>query len=656
MRITVKNFRGVETASLEAEPIALIAGQNYAGKSSICLAVAAALSGQSMPYLKPSKDGAPTSLFTKSQAGTLVRAGMDKGSVTVENETGKVVVTWPELERKTEGAAPYASVFAAGLMHVVDMEDKARSTFLTGLLGAATDMSDLAQALPEVSGDSLNNIWKAIEVNGWDKAHGKAKEHGATLKGQWEATTNERYGSAKAAGWLPQGWDESLKDASQQQLEARVAEAKQELETAVAGAAVNDHEIARRRGIIESAKPEERDGAVQSIEQLQDDLAQARQGLEQAVANQAVDDTEIQRLQGIADSANDLPDYSNELAKAKDAHQQAVDERTTLPPAEKPASTQPCPHCAKPLIVVGSHVQAPPEQLSKAEYEKRVKAIEKADTKVQAAKLKVSDVERRIAANDQQKGLAKAAKDKLAEIAAKPKVTQQEIDAARTRVAALEAAIALQRRIREVAKAREELEILTSKPVTPATVLESAREAVRIAEERLRMFTAKSQADRLHASIERNQKVIDALAPDGLRKIKLLRVLDAFNQNLRELCDPAGFKAVSVDEEMTIRYGGRHYVLLSESEKYRVRAVFQIAIALRDGSNMVILDGADILDTHGRNGLMALLQATGLRALIAMTISDRKAVPDLRSAEIGESYWIEQGVCASLRATQSVAA
>lgn len=656
MRITVKNYRGIESAVIELTPMALIAGKNYAGKSSICLPVAAAISGQVIPHIRIGKDGKPTAMFNRSQAGVLVRGGMDKGSVSIESNSGKVSLSWPDLESKSEGVPPHSSVYAAGLVSIVDFEDRARSAFLTEMLGSNPGKADLADALPEMTPEHLQRIWDAIVANGWDHAHKDVKEHGARLKGQWEGVTNERYGAAKAVGWLPQSWDESLQGASQQQLESDVADAKKALETAVAGAAVDEHEIARLRGVIDAALPEDKLAAVADIAGLQGDLAQARQGLEEAVANQAVDESEIQRLQGIASSIEKLPDWTADLEAAQAAHQQAVDELNAMPPADKPASTQACPHCEKPLIVVGNTIQAPPKQLSKKEYEKRSRDIESANAMVQAAKLHVQDIEAKIADQRQQIQNAEQAKKKLAEITAKPQITKEAIEAARTRVASLEASIAQQERIRKVRKAQADLEELTSKPTTPATVIEAARERVRIAEERLSMFKAKSQADRIHASIERNQKVIDVLAPDGLRKNKLLRVLEAFNNSLRELCDPAGFKAVSVDEDMDVRYGGRHYALLSASEQYRVRAILQLAIAQRDGSQLVIFDGADILDGRGRNGLLSLLHSLTFHAIVAMTINDRKDVPNLNTAEMGRSYFVVDGVCADIGAAQSAAA
>ena len=92
---------------------------------------------------------------------------------------------------------------------------------------------------------------------------------------------------------------------------------------------------------------------------------------------------------------------------------------------------------------------------------------------------------------------------------------------------------------------------------------------------------------------------------------------------------------------------GLPYPLLSKSEQYRVRAVFQVAMAIIDGSDLVVLDEADILDGPTRSGLFKMLDAAtqeGLAALVCMTLSRRDQAPDLAAIGLGRSYWLEAGV------------
>lgn len=554
MNIVIKNFRGIESCNIECAPLCLVAGRNFAGKSSICLAVAAALTGHGIPYLKAGKDGKPVGIFTKAQAGVMVKAGMDKGGISVASDTGKATLVWPDLEFKTEGDAPRASVYATGLINVLDLDEKTRNAFLADLLGTKPSKDDLIEALPGLSADQIDKIWKAIEIDGWDVAHKAVKEHGAKLKGQWELTTNDRYGPTKAAGWIPQGWTEKLASESVEALEARVVTAKQELE--------------------------------------------------KLIAQSAVDTAEIERLRQTANTVLDTTDYATHLALARAAHQKATEDRNNLPPLEGELQTTPCPHCGEPLLLVAGKITKPEKKkLTKAENAKRKKDFEAAVEKVREALTQVEDLEGKLRKQETTKESVRNALERLTLLEKKQKEAPAE------------------------------------------TVVNEAREAVRLAEEALRLFTAKTTADRMHQSIERNQTIIDTLAPDGLRKVKLVKSIEAFNTSLKELCDPAGFKAVSVDEAMDIRYGGRHYALLSASEQYRVRAVLQVAIAQRDGSQMVIFDGADILDASGRDGLFVLLQVEPRipSAIVAMTIARQALVPDLQSAGLGHAYWVSEG-------------
>jgi hypothetical protein len=180
--------------------------------------------------------------------------------------------------------------------------------------------------------------------------------------------------------------------------------------------------------------------------------------------------------------------------------------------------------------------------------------------------------------------------------------------------------------------------------------VEAAKAEVAAAEQRLTGFRQKRKADELHDKIMTNNAVIDILAPDGLRAKKLGHVLELFNTaQLGRLSLAAGWNQVTVDAEMTFAYGGRPYALLSTSEQYRVRAVLQVAMAHLDGSAMVVLDAADVLDGPTRNGLLDLLEEAGLPALVLLTLSRPSQCPDLAEAGLGQSYWLSAGTARPLR-------
>jgi hypothetical protein len=150
----------------------------------------------------------------------------------------------------------------------------------------------------------------------------------------------------------------------------------------------------------------------------------------------------------------------------------------------------------------------------------------------------------------------------------------------------------------------------------------------------------------LQLRVARNQKVVDILSPEGLRRQKLAKALSAFNKDrMAPLCTSAGFEMVSVDEDLEVLYGSRPYFLLSASEQYRVRAVLQLAIAALDGSPVVILDGADMLDQEGREGLFGMLAEQQDRGfLVGMTMDEATQAPNLKEAGMGTTYWVDGGI------------
>jgi hypothetical protein len=213
----------------------------------------------------------------------------------------------------------------------------------------------------------------------------------------------------------------------------------------------------------------------------------------------------------------------------------------------------------------------------------------------------------------------------------------------------------LQAQVKLAEQAKADHEKLSRKVETIGAVgsAEDAKAAVARAQERLDAGRRKRRADALHGEILVQTAVVKALAPDGVRKRKLSRAIEAFNSTiLAPLCEAAEWKTVTLTEDLATRYGGRPYALLSDSEAYRVRVTLQIAMARLDDSAMVIIDGADILDPLGRNGLFGLLSDpdNGCPALVGMTVAKPEKTPDLAAADLGATYWVERGQCRAIGA------
>ena len=548
IEIELRDFRGCERASLRVDPIALVAGRNATGKSSIAQAIGAALTGNPLVV-----DG-----VAKGSAGMLVKIGVGGAAVALSGPGGKTRVDWPSCNVTSDGKPPAANAYAVGALSLAALSARDRAAVVGVVLKADPTEEDLRLALADLGlEDHVAALAKLIGEQGWDQAHAQRKEAGAGLKGEWRRVTGVNYGSRIAAAWVPKGWGAKEEKLSEKEFVGDVARTKAAHERAVAAAAVSD---AEREQLMSEAN-----------------LLAARQ-----VA--------------VADAQTVLRATATRLDQATDA-------RHGLPPAESEGGL-PCPHCGAFVII---HRVSLVEQtlvkvvpISAAELKKRRTKIAEADGDIARLKGEVQ-------ANQRTATLAQLDLDKSV--------------AARTQIAGL----------------------------TPgdksAGSVEATRAAVETAAARLVAYQQKTQANELREQILINDLVLGVLAADGLRAKKLGRVLDGFNggQSL-PLTQAAGWKAVAIEPDMALTYGGRPYALLSTSEQYRVRAVMQAAMARIRGDDMVVLDAANVLDGVTRSGLFQLLIAAGLSAVVCMTLTRRGQVPDLAAVNLGASYWLDNGV------------
>jgi hypothetical protein len=333
--------------------------------------------------------------------------------------------------------------------------------------------------------------------------------------------------------------------------------------------------------------------------------------LEDTIARGAVDGAHRNRLEEDAAKFDEADEAVNAARGAMEKCQGEIvtarQARAALPnPDAKPV---PCPHCGADIIVVPDLVgitleKAGGKEVPKKEIKKVRDAIATADGAVRKAEADMVTVRRALAEAERAFQAASQAQDALDNAAD----GKSEDDAVAT-----------------------------------------ARGSLRLAEARLAAFEAKTTADAVHVTIDSNQKLVAVLAPDGLRRRILMRELEAFNtEHLAPLAEAAGWKPIVLTADFHVAYGGRRYVLLCNSEQWRCRAVLQAALARIEGAALVILDGADILDQAGRNGLMKVLRAAGVDALVAMTINRPEFVPDLEKAGFGASYWVEDGIARPL--------
>lgn len=261
MQIEIHNFRGIEKAELDVAPVALILGNNRAGKTSIARAVAAALTRTAVPYD-----------LTKKDCGVMVREGAAKGSVTISHENGSATVEWKkrgDAEVYSVGDAPTASPVAAGLVDPLLLPPKELGALLIKSIKAEVTEKDLRGALEEVGqGSALTPVWSVISKEGWDLALKQAKETGSRLKGAWEAVTGEKFGALKVKDWMPEEFNGAVPSDDLDKLRAKVDAAQSGVDSAMRNVGASD---SKRQALASQAEAiEELEAQVPELEALKD--------------------------------------------------------------------------------------------------------------------------------------------------------------------------------------------------------------------------------------------------------------------------------------------------------------------------------------------------------------------------------------------------
>lgn len=357
LTISVTDFRGCARAEILCDPLALVAGRNAAGKSSLAQGVASALSGK-LP------------VAGRGAGAAVVRFGAGSAAIEVRGDAGFVRMTWPAGQPIREGAAPEASEWACGAASIVNLSARDRARVLADYLRAEPTRDELADALARAGIEGapvVTAVWSLIEQHGWDGAESLRRERGAQMKGQWRQITNQTYGSRVAANWRP-----DLAELNDADLTGELARAKLDRDRAVAAAAVSADE--RKRAEADAGELDQRTTA-------------RRTALER-------------------------------VAEAERTFQRARDHRQTLPPSEQPR-TLPCPYCCEPIILHHDLAEtrlerATGKRIDDDELRSRRMAIAKADGELSHADGELGHARREAEAARLAVEQSEAARDKLA--------------------------------------------------------------------------------------------------------------------------------------------------------------------------------------------------------------------------------------------------
>ncbi len=338
---------------------------------------------------------------------------------------------------------------------------------------------------------------------------------------------------------------------------------------------------------------------------LEKRVQDAREWLEAAISFEAVSEAEIERLESESKGADELIAERQNLENLRAGFEKqkiAVEEK--IAGRDSGETVEPCPHCNKEIVITAKR---------KLKKWHSIGSISETD-------------------------IQKFRQDAIG--------YQREMDK-------IDRAIAENsEKSRRAADAMKKLEQIKKKGAgdKPQKTVEDCRKELQSAEEKLKAVEDTYKAETLKNGIAVNKEISEVLAPSGLRAECLKRALSEINGVLRVLCDVSGWELVEVQDDLSITYNGMilgpNYKksLCSESEYYRAEIILQIAFAMKDNSDFILIDRADLLDKSGRNGLFRILGRCSKNVVVAFTwLEGRDAIPDLSKIH-GAAYWIEKGV------------
>lgn len=588
--IIAKNFQGLRHAGLSlSSRIALIAGDNGAGKSSLRDAIAMALSGL------------PSRVTKKKDFGQLVMDGQKAASVSVEFDDGRVAtLKLPDgkVVFAGGGALDDSESFRAALPFALNpaafaaADPDARRTALFALTGCGVDERGVEQRLLErgVEQRYIDAVLPMVGA-GFPAAEADAKRRATEARGAWKGVTGEVYGDKKAEDWR------------------------------VDASAVPDAEIQRAKA---------------STQAVQDEIDQCQQRLGELRARKQQQDDRQRQAAKLTELAAMLPRIRNKLKQDQLdlANVRAQVETITAGPVQRVGLVH---DLARALNV--SLTMAIPFGDMNAEQRGYLKTAGQVLDQYSAEHGSLADDGIPPSAQD----LARLpdlqhSLDMMSRAVANDERDLKIAADAEAQLKALGDGAAAPVSEREVSQLAERINSLQASHKQRAADLAQLLEKHREAAEAVQRT---KQAALHHTDVQAWSAVASAMAPDGIPSEILADALRPVNDRLFELSRMAGWSRVQISREMDITADGRVYGLLSESEQWRADCVIALALSIMSGLRIVLLDRFDVLSMAGRGQLLDLLEGLDDQIDTALVFGTLKAAPE--SDEIVQAIWIQDG-------------
>ena len=405
------------------------------------------------------------------------------------------------------------------------------------------------EALRDKLGEYLNEddkegLMSILRRSGWSEAESIYIDRARDSKRQWARITGRPYGVRVAADWRPEGWQADFDSLTVQQAESRVVDYRDALSMLTAVQAISEHEAAQ----IEAAKTE--------LPALEKALDEAK--------DKAI---EVRRQRDGAH--NVMREHQQDVAHSKGLIQNMQDAIVMEP--------IPCPHCGGGLSINNGEILDFDLDRHTEQRNAWTRQIETLQDQIRATETVIADVRKDFTGAD--KLLAR---------------TDQAWQQAKTAQATAET---LAQRQGTVSSSAAEQAIV------------EAEQAQADAVAALDMVKSCREATKRHETIARYTEIAKAIGPAGVRAQMLDKGMATLRGGLNVLTSQVPWNAdVAVTDDGSILVKGRPVVLCSESERWMAQACLQMTIAAICKDPVVVLDRADLLDTHNSIGLLQAVQ------------------------------------------------
>lgn len=654
LTLAIRNFIGARDVSIELPtPVAVVAGDNEAGKSSVYEAITLAMTGE-MTRVGLKKDYTDV-VSDGATSGTIVLR-TTHGNASFEVPTGK----WGEHFNFDGVALPAALRYVLRADRFASLDTAERRRFLLALTGKSIGATEIARRLGDrgVSKESIDALLPELKSGGFDAGAKFATVEARDAKGQWREVTGEQWGEKKAAGWKAP--DVSFDKDAAAKADAKLRDAKVRLEEAretkarVQGALEAENrirnQIAEARAALASRQKLEiaASRANDDVSFLRDEHAAAVEALNKIVAE--IDaakapppapkkkgkqgDEPPQLLVDAVAVARDFGDIVSDSEGVAGYHPEGGDaEWSSFEVVDRAAAVVAAFNAAYPDY-------APPQEVPEEAPQPQADIDASQKLRQQAAAKKVTDLDAKLCNATQVARNATAEVEALADKAA----ALEQLEAGRAGDAPSEA----------------DYDAATVEAVTAAQNDVIARENEARFHETARKAADEAagktqRAARIHGLITDWIAAAEALSPNGIPAEIVAEALAPINAELAKTAQLSGWPPVTIGPEMTIRCGGRRYELCSESQKWRADAAVAAMIASVSGLRFIVLDRIDMNSIRNRMALLKWLHAAVSEGFLdgAVLLGTLKEAPKGLPAATFTSYWLERG--ATLRETRAAA-